>query len=313
MPVPDYSFAARCKDSSSTVSTADYVLNQTSTAGWKNFNDAITEGILVDGQTVTIIAIDTTVTGVGLCEVVTGVYDDTAKTISRDTVHQPASIISWGVGTRDIYLIHNPHDVARLANATFTGLVTVLLAGTEISAATETGLMVQRSGSSNDAGISVVSHTSGSARLNLGDTANEKDAGLVYDNSTGALTVRTANGNRLSVSSSGVLANASSLVFPNFAAGNVTRLPFYQGTTPTGWTRITGIEGRAARFSDAGGGSDSGVSGRQDIMSLTVSTVNFGTQSVQAGAGATVYDTVSNPHDHTLLIRYLDFLLASMN
>lgn len=303
-----------CKDTSNTAGTAAaYVLNDSVAVGYRNLTRAVTDGDLANGDEVVYVAWDSTVTGgPKLVEVGRGAWNNSTKNLGRTTIYQPGgTIVNWGAGVRDIWISNDPVLMLLLEGGTMTGVLKVLIAGSIISQAADTVAVFQRSASSNDAGISVVAHTAGIARLNLGDTAVEKQGGLTYNNSTDALALLTAGSARATISSAGVITDASAKIYIAFAGSAATKLPFYQGTAPVGWTRITGIEGRAARFSDAGGGSDSGTSGRQDIMSLTVSDVTFGTQSVQSGAGATVYNTVSNPHNHTLLIRYLDFLLAS--
>jgi len=105
-----FRFPFRCKSTSSTTGTGTYTLAEPTSAGWRNLTRAVTDGDLADGDTVAYIAVDTTVVGgPKLCEVGTGVWNNSAKTLTRATILQPnGAAVSWGAGTRDIFIVHNP-------------------------------------------------------------------------------------------------------------------------------------------------------------------------------------------------------------
>jgi len=105
-----FRFPFRCKSTSSTTGTGTYTLSEPTSAGWRNLTRAVTDGDLADGDTVAYIVVDTTVVGgPKLCEVGTGVWNNTAKTLTRATVLQPnGAAVNWGAGTRDVYIVHNP-------------------------------------------------------------------------------------------------------------------------------------------------------------------------------------------------------------
>jgi len=111
-------YPVRTKDTSSTTGTGTYTLADATAAGYRNLTRAVTDGDLASGDTVHYIVVDTTVTGgPKLCEVCSGVWDNTAKTLTRATVYQPnGAAVSWGAGTRDIFIIDNPQAFLTAAN-----------------------------------------------------------------------------------------------------------------------------------------------------------------------------------------------------
>lgn len=115
-------FPARCKDTSSTISTSTYVLADSTALGWRNLTRAVVDGDMAHLDTVGYAAIDATVTNAAkLVEIGIGQYNNTAKTLTR-VVNQPnGTPISWGVGVRDIFIIDNPH-VSLLASANLSDL-----------------------------------------------------------------------------------------------------------------------------------------------------------------------------------------------
>lgn len=332
---------ARVKAQSSTTGTGTLTLSEPGQIGWRTFTRAVIDLDLADGDQVAFITVDTTVTnGPKLLEVSVGTWNNTAKTLTRDTVYQPNSTpVSWGTGTRDVVVMDNPVMFLLLAGGTMTGILKILLSGAIIAPATETSLLIQRSASSaTDCGLSVVSGTTGKARLNLGDTLDEKVGGVIYDNNINALIFRANNIEGPRVNNAGALITVGGSLYDSFASG--TTMVFYQATTPTGWTKITTHNDKALRVvSGAGGGSG----GSRSLSSATVGdttlllaqmpvhnhasiggpfVVNMGSSfpipSSGVGASTNTQSTTADAgsgesHSHSLALAYIDVIICSKN
>lgn len=336
-------FPARVKAKTSTTGTGTYVVNEaTPSAGYRTFTQAVTDGDLANGDQVPYIVINATVTnGPKLLEVTLGTWNNTAKTLTRDTIYQPnGAAVSWGASTQDVLVIDNPVMFLLLAGGTLTGILKILLSGAIISPATETGLVVQRSATaSTEVGLSLISGTSGKSRLNMGDTADEDAGGIRYDNSTNTLHFITNGSDRQVIDSSGVLkSSVAGNTYDNFAGGGTVKLPFYMATAPTGWTKDTSQNDKAMRVvSGTGGGSGGSRALSSATTGGTVLTVSHlpehthnGAQYVivaagsyvipiggtganvgfQNGTGTTGSDSA---HDHPLSLAYIDLIICSKN
>lgn len=337
-------FPARVKAKSATTGTGTYTVNEaTPSAGYRTFTQAVTDGDLANGDQVPYLAINTTVTnGPKLLEIGLGTWNNTAKTLTRDTVYQPnGAAVSWGASTQDILVIDNPAMFLLLAGGALTGILRILLSGAIISPAAETGLVVQRSATaSTEVGLSLISGTSGKSRLNMGDTADEDAGGIRYDNSTNTLHFVTNGSDRQVIDSSGVLKTAVSggNTYDNFAGGGVTKVPFYMVTAPANWTKDTTHNDKAMRVvSGTGGGSGGSLplssattGGRTLTVAHLPEHVHNGSQYVissagsyvipiggtganvgfQSGTGTTGSDTA---HDHPLALAHIDLIICSKN
>lgn len=307
-----FKWPALCQDTTNTSGPGTYTLNDDVINGRRTLTDAVAQSDLASGDTIAYCVYDDTVAGGPLLfEYGYGVYDNTAKTVTRVVVHQPAAgAQSWGSNAKNFIVIDDPLVFFMLTGGTITGLIHVLLTGSAISPATETGGVIQRS-SAGDAGFSIISHTSGIARLNLGDSAAEKQGGLTYDNSTDALSLRSNNATRATMSSAGVFTDSAGKIYIAFAGGGVTALPFYQSATPVGWTRVvTGIEGCTMRLVHSGGGSPT-ISGRQDVATLDTELTAMATGTAQLGAGQGITTDVSANHFHEIKVMYAEFGIMS--
>lgn len=227
-------------------------------AGWRTFTKAVTDGDLANGDTVPLIIVDTTVTtGVNLFQLCTATWNNTTKQFTVVQNAQPAVPPSWGAGTRDVVIVDNPMLYLLLAGGTLTGLMNILISGGLITPATETSLVVQRSGTAaTDVGISLVSGTTGKSRVNLGDSADEKAIGVIGDNNLNALIFRTNGADGPRVNSAGVLTDAAGTAYLTSAAaasvpsGAVT--DWYMTAAPTSWTRVTTINDKTMIIVSAG-------------------------------------------------------------
>lgn len=269
-------FPARVKAKTSTTGTGTYTVNEaTPSAGYRTFTQAVTDGDLANGDQVPYLAINTTVTnGPKLLEIGLGTWNNTAKTLTRDTVYQPnGAAVSWGASTQDILVIDNPAMFLLLAGGTLTGTLKILLSGAIISPNASTGIVIQRSATTGTVAYgSIVSGTAAVAGLNLGDTANELAGGVHYDNNTDTLYLRTAATNGPRVDSSGVLRNSAGTAYLTSAAGasvpagSVT--DWYQAAAPSGWTRVTTVNDRVPIIVSAGSPGTTNAT-TWDIIGLT--------------------------------------------
>lgn len=335
-------FPARVKAKSSTTGTGTYTVNEaTPSAGYRTFTQAVTDGDLANGDQVPYLAINTTVTnGPKLLEIGLGTWNNTAKTLTRDTVYQPnGSAVSWGASTQDVLVIDNPAMFLLLAGGTLTGILRILLSGAIISPAAETGLVVQRSATaSTEVGLSLISGTSGKSRLNMGDTADEDAGGWVYDQATNTMICRTNGSDRQIIDSAGVLKTASGgNTYDAFAGSAATKVPFYQAAAPTGWTKDTSQNDKAMRVVSGSGGTSGGSRALSSATTggtvLTVSNLPEHSHSgeyvisaagtyvipsggvganvnFQSGTGVTGSDS---SHDHPLALAYVDLIICSKN
>lgn len=336
-------FPARVKAKTSTTGTGTYTINEsTPSVGYRTFTQAVTDGDLASGDQVPYIVINTTVTnGPKLLEVGIGTWDNTAKTLTRDTVYQPNSTpVSWGAGTQDVLVIDNPAMFLLLAGGTLTGILKILLSGAIISPATETGLIVQRSATaSTEVAMSLISGTSGKSRFNMGDTADEDAGGWVYDQATNTMICRTNGSDRQVIDSSGILkSSAGGNTYDNFAGGGTVKLPFYMASAPTNWTKDTSQNDKAMRVvSGTGGGSGGSLAlssattgGRILTVAHLPEHTHNGAQYVivsagsyvipiggtgasvgfQPGTGTTGSDS---PHDHPLALAHIDLIVCGKN
>jgi len=332
---------ALVKAKTSTTGTSTYAVNESSpTAGWRSFSEAVLDLDLADGDTIPYICVDTTVVGrTKLMEIGIGTWSNTAKTLTRDTIYQPnASPVSWGAGTRDLVVISNPALFLLLAGGTITGLLKILISGSIITPAAETALVVQRSSTTTtDAGVSIISGTAGKARINLGDTADEKAIAIVGDNNTNSIIFRTNGVDRQVIDSSGVLkVTVSGNTYDAFTGGAATVLMFYQASAPTGWTKVTTQNDKALRVVSGTGGGAGGTRSLSSAVTgdhtLTIAempshhhqfpvdlnaTAGSNLNSTTAGAGIALRDTTDtgngDPHNHPLALAYIDVIVCSKN
>lgn len=310
-------------------------------AGWRTFTKAVTDGDLANGDTVPVLIVDTTVTtGVNLFQLCTATWNNTTKQFTVVQNSQPAVPPSWGAGTRDVVIVDNPMLYLLLAGGTLTGLVNILISGGLITPAAETSLVVQRSGTAgSDVGISLVSGTTGKARVNLGDSADEKAIGVIGDNNLNALVFRTNGADGPKVDSAGVLRDAAGTAYLTSVTTVIpsgTVMVFYQTAAPTGWTKLTTHNDKALRVVSGSGGGSGGSRAlsssdtgdhtliiselpshhhqiRIDLNATAGSTLNSST----AGAGTSLRDTTDIgsdlPHSHPLSLMYIDVIICSKN
>lgn len=111
-----FAYPVLCKTTTTTDGTNDYVLSTANlSSAHRTPEQAVADGSLANGDTVTYICRDTTVTGDAAFEAGEGVYNHTTKTVSRlaanvfDSPTGPGSLHSWPAsGVRDIYFIDVP-------------------------------------------------------------------------------------------------------------------------------------------------------------------------------------------------------------
>lgn len=334
----------RCKDTTSTTGTGTYTLNDSSLVSWRNLTRAVADGDLASLDEVCYMVIDSTVTGgPKLVEVCKGVWNNTTKTLTRGTIYQPGgAAVSWGAGTRDIFIVDNPVLFLLLAGGTMTGVLNILLGGTIITPAAETGLVVQRSTiASTEAGISIISGTTGKSKINMGDDADEDAGQWRYDNNLNAMVCRTNGSDRQVIDSAGVLkVTVSGNSYDAFAGGGATGLPFYQAAAPTGWTKSTANNDKALRVVSGTGGGTGGSRALSAAsvgnFTLTIGTIPPHTHSPEAsfshfvGFGAGTIDLSAigtdggiatltgstgggDPHTHDLALAYIDVIICTKN
>jgi hypothetical protein len=110
----------RVKVTTSTTGTGTYTVTETPQAGYRTLSQATLDHDLNDGDTVAYIVVDTTVVNNStgkLLEAGTGVWSNSAKTVTRASVLQPnAGAVNWGAATRDFLIIDNPALYAAIAN-----------------------------------------------------------------------------------------------------------------------------------------------------------------------------------------------------
>jgi hypothetical protein len=338
-------FPARVKAKTSTTGTGAYTISEaTPAAGYRTFTQAVTDGDLANGDQVPYIVLNTTVTnGPKLLEIVLGTWNNTAKTLTRDTVYQPnATPVSWGASTQDVLVIDNPAMFLLLAGGTLTGILRILLSGAIISPAAETGLVVQRSATAaTEVGLSLISGTSGKSRLNMGDTADEDAGGWVYDQATNTMICRTNGVDRQVIDSAGVLKTSASggNTYDAFAGSGATKVPFYMATAPAGWTKDVTQNDKAMRVVSGVSGGTSGGSRALSAATtgshiLTVAELPEHTHNSaqyvitgvspysipSGGTGSTVQFVdetgttgSDSPHDHPLALAYIDLIVCSKN
>jgi hypothetical protein len=130
---------ALCKTTTATTGTSDYVLNTASLSSpHRTPKQAVADGSLSDGDIVTYVVWDTTVTGDASFEKGSGVYTDATNTIARnasdveDGSSGPGVLISWPAsGLRDVTLQAVPApDVARTDRTNTFGADQIIDSGT---------------------------------------------------------------------------------------------------------------------------------------------------------------------------------------
>lgn len=335
-------FPILVKARSTTTGTGTLNIDESvATVGYRTFTRAVTDLDLADGDQVAFVTRDTTVTnGPKLAELAVGTWNNTAKTLTRDTIYQPgATPVSWGAGTRDVVVVDNPIIFLLLAGGTMTGILKILLSGTIIAPAAETSLVVQRSSTtSTDCGVSVIAGTSGKSRVNLGDTADEKAIAIIGDNNINSIIFRTNGVDRQVIDSSGVLkVTVSGNSYDAFAGGGVIKWPFYTAAAPALWTKDSTNNDKALRVVSGTGGGSGGsrvlssatVGGTSISIAQMPSHTHFmdqinGAQSgINSGVArnytgtAPTYETSQtgggDPHDHALALAYIDVIICSKN
>ena len=108
------SSTALCKTTTSTTGTSNYVLSTANNVGpYRTPKQAVADSSLTDGDTVRYICWDTTTVGDALFELGRGIYTDATNVVARvaanvlDGSSGPGSLVSWGAGTRDFYILES--------------------------------------------------------------------------------------------------------------------------------------------------------------------------------------------------------------
>lgn len=338
---------ARTKAVTSTSGTGPFFLTESPQSGYRTFSQATTDNDLADSDSVAIIIIDTTVAnGPNLLQIATAQWDNTAKSLTVLQTYQPGEVPPfWGSNAKDVVVIDNPVLFALLAGGVFTGLLSILITGSHIVQSAETFLLLQRSGATNhNVAASLVSGTSGTSSLNLGDNADEDAGAIKYNNLTNTMTFRTNGVDGPRIDSNGTMKDPSDIPFTPLPGGGVTKVPFYQASAPPGWTKDTSQNDKALRVvSGVTGGSSGGSrvlsSAKVGATSITESQMpththppfgsDLGYESLTASGGGTVAlgsgGQVWNAraetgaagggaaHDHDLLLAYIDVIVCSKN
>jgi hypothetical protein len=339
-------FPARTRSATATAGSGTYTLTEPTSDGWRNLTQAVADGDLADADQVAYCVVDLTVVGDVVLEVGLGTWDNTAKTLTRDTVHQPnATAVSWGAGTRDVLvidpvmlsvLIQGDQTVAGVK--TFTSALRAQLAGTPFGADSSTPLVVQNSGTAGaTCRAAIIAGNTGVSDLDFGDTDNQYAARIFFTHSTEVMSFLTAGSVRASLSSAG-LKDASGVLYDAFPS--TTAMVYRQAAAPTGWTKSTADNDAALRVVSGTPGASGGTRG---VSSTTVGGTTLSTAQIPAHVhgisaapktvtiAATVDSIISNPfgsggpvfnsdsagggssHDHALALKYVDCLVATKN
>jgi hypothetical protein len=341
-------FPARTRSATATAGSGTYTLTEATSDGWRNLTQAVADGDLANGDQVAYCVVDTTVVGDVVLEIGLGTWDNTAKTLTRDTVHQPnATAVSWGAGTRDVLVI-DPVMLAVLTLGdqtvagvkTFTSVLRAQLAGTPFGADSSTPLVVQNSGTAGaTCRAAIIAGNTGVSDLDFGDTDNQYAARIFFTHSTEVLSFLTAGSVRASLSSAG-LKDAAGNPYIALPGGGVTAMVFRQAAAPTGWTKSTADNDSCLRVVSGTPGASGGsraisatvVGGTAISLSQTpphTHTVFHTEAAVDSGAGIVTGRVLAtagggadqqtessgsgSSHDHALALKYVDCLVATKN
>jgi hypothetical protein len=273
---------ARTRSATATAGSGTYTLTEPTSDGWRNLTQAVADGDLADADQVAYCVVDTTVVGDVVLEIGLGTWDNTAKTLTRDTVHQPnATAVSWGAGTRDVLVI-DPVMLAVLTLGdqtvagvkTFTSVVRAQLAGTPFGADSSTPLVVQNSGTAGaTCRAAIIAGNTGVSDLDFGDTDNQYAARIFFTHSTEVLSFLTAGSVRASLSSAGLKDAAGN---PYIALPVGGRILWGTNSIPPGWAIVAALAEKiilttstASEIDDTGGSwSVSGVTIGNTALSI---------------------------------------------
>jgi hypothetical protein len=343
-------FPARTRSATATAGSGTYTLTEPTSDGWRNLTQAVADGDLANGDQVAYCVVDLTVAGDVVLEIGLGTWDNTAKTLTRDTVHQPnATAVSWGAGTRDVLVI-DPVMLAVLTLGdqtvsgvkTFTSVLRAQLAGTPFGADGSTPLIIQNSGTAGAVSrIGIIAGNTGVSELSLGDTDAQYRGRIHYNHATDVLTLYRAAAVGASLDAAG-LKDAAGNPYIALPGGGVTAMVFRQAAAPTGWTKSTADNDAALRVVSgtpgASGGSVGVSSGAGTTGSTPISIAQMpahthlyvaGASGALAGSGGTLNNPTSSTttnfessptggggghtHTFTLPLKYADCLVATKN